>query len=149
MLNSDKQSGATLVELVVSIVILSIISIGIMSVISSTALGSAKPLIRTQAIAIARSYMEEILSRPLSDPAGGDGEASRSLFDDVDDYHNLVDSDGAEDRLENPVAGLGGYNVSVAVVDASVSGLSGKKITVTVTHGSGTVNVPVTAYRFN
>ncbi len=149
MLNSDKQSGATLVELVVSIVILSIISIGIMSVISSTALGSAKPLIRTQAIAIARSYMEEILSRPLSDPVGGDGEASRSLFDDVDDYHNLTDNSGAEDRLENPVAGLGGYNVSVAVVDASVSGLSGKKITVTVTHDSGTVNVPVTAYRFN
>jgi MSHA pilin protein MshD len=149
MLNSDKQSGATLVELVVSIVILSILSIGIMSVISSTALGSAKPLIRTQAIAIARSYMEEILSRPLSDPAGGDGEVSRSLFDDVDDYHNLADNSGAEDRLENPVAGLEGYNVSVAVVDATISGLSGKKITVTVTHDSGTVNVPVTAYRFN
>ena len=149
MCSKPHQSGATLVELVVSIVILSILAVGIMSVISSTVMGSAKPLIRTQAISIAQSYMEEILSRPLTDPAGPDGETDRAELDDVDDYHGLSDSEGAVDRAGNPIAGLDGYNVAVTVAASTVNGLSGKKITVTVTHDSGTVNVPVTAYRFN
>ncbi len=145
----DSQKGATLVELIISIVILSILSVGIMSLISGTVLNSSKPLIRTQAIAIAQSYMEEILSRPLDDPSGSDGETVRASFDDVDDYNNLSDQNGAENSSGNIITGLEGYNVTVSVTDVTVNGLSGEKIQVTVTHDSGSINLPVTAYRFN
>ena len=146
-----KQSGATLVELIVSIIVLSILSVGIMTVISNTLLNSAKPLLHTQAIAIAESYMAEILSKPMDDPAGSDGETLRANFDDINDYDGLADNAGAKDRAGSLISGLEGYNVAVSVtVASSINGLAGgKKITVTVTHDSGTINLPVTAYRFN
>ena len=156
-----KQNGATLVELVVSIVILSILAVGIMTLMSVTVMGSAKPLIQTQAMAIARSYMDEILSKPLDDPAGADDESYRWQFDDVNDFDGLADMSGACNFIQpadpaasscdhkgTPVAGLEGYNVEVTVETMPINGISGKKITVNVSHDSGMPAIPVTAYRF-
>ena len=45
-----------------------------------------------QAVAIAESYLEEVLLHAYSDPDGTSGESLRRLFDDVDDYDGLTDA---------------------------------------------------------
>ena len=150
-----KQAGVTLVELIVSIVILSVAGLSIMMVITQTTVNSANPLIRSQAIAISQAYMEEVLAQPLVDPAGSDtgsteaGE-SRDSYDDVTDYNGLSDSSGAKDQTGSLIAGLEGYNVTVAVTPATLNGSPARKILVTVTYdGDPDFTLPVVAYRLN
>ncbi len=117
-----RQSGVTLVELIMFIVIVSIGVIGILQVMSFTTKRSADPIIRQQAILIAESYLEEILQNPFLDPSIPAAtqvcpaqEASRDLYDNVCDYHGLTNNNGAVDQLGNLVTGLTAYNVSVTV----------------------------------
>jgi MSHA pilin protein MshD len=112
------QEGVTLVELLVSIVIVSIAATAVLGVISMTTAGSADPMIRHQAAAVAEAYLEEILLKPLVDPDGVDGEAVRANFDDLDDYDGLSDA-GVRDQFGNSIAGLGSYNVAVSVTSTT------------------------------
>ena len=149
------QAGATLIELVVSVVIIAIVATSAMMLIVRTAGSSADPMIRVQALAIAEAYMEEILTQALTDPAGADTGAaepgeSRAVFDDVTDYHNLSDTAGAMDQSGTLIPGLAGYNVAVAVTDHSLNGAAAKRILITVTHdGNPNFSLPLTAYRIN
>jgi MSHA pilin protein MshD len=150
-----RAAGATLIELIVSVVVISITVTGIMMVIARTAGSSGDPLIRMQAIAIAESYMEEILAQALLDPAGGDVGAAeagetRATFDDVTDYHNLLDDAGAVDQMGSGITGLEGYNVAVSVGDTVLNGDPAKRIQVTVTFdGDPNFSFPLAAYRLN
>jgi MSHA pilin protein MshD len=149
---SNRQQGVTLVELVVSIVILSVAATGILMVITQAALTSADPMLREQGTAIAQSYMEEVISQPLTDPDGATGETDRAVFDDVWDYDNLDDNSGAVDRAGAVITGLESYNVSVDVDDSGIilGGSPATRIQITVTHdGHASVNIPITAYRLN
>jgi MSHA pilin protein MshD len=149
------QFGATLVELIVSIVIVSVSVTGIMMLISNTTRASADPMLRTQATAIAEAYLEEILSQALNDPdttetGGAEAGESRANYDDVSDYHGLADTGGAIDQSGNPIVGLEGYNVSVGVTASSVGSAVSKRIQVSVTHdGAPGVNISITAHRVN
>ena len=108
------QVGVTLVELLLSIVIVAIAASAVLGVLSTTNASSADPMLRHQAASIAEAYLEEILLKSFADPDGIDGEAARADFDDVDDYDGLLDS-GARDQFGNPIAALSDYSVSVAV----------------------------------
>jgi len=140
--------GFTLVELIVAMVVISVALVGVMSVINYTTLHSADPVLRQQAIAIAEAYMEEISLKNYSDP-DTDGEGSRALFDDIDDYNGLADS-GAYDQNGNAISGLSSYAVSVSVVPQnygpSGATVAGLKIDVTVTDPAGE-RLTLTGYR--
>ncbi len=130
------QGGFTLIEVVMSIIIISIALVGVYLVMNTTTAASADPMLRHQALAVAESYLEEILLKPFADPDGTDGETLRSDFDDVDDYHNLND-DGARDQDNNLIAGLEKYTVQISVTaeDLGGSGLGNTlRIDVTVVH---------------
>ena len=133
------RSGFTLVELIVAMVIISIAIVGVMSAINYATLHSADPALRQQSIAIAESYLEEISLKNYTDP-DVDGEGSRALFDDVDDYDGLTDN-GARDQNGNAISGLENFSVRVSVVPQNYgpSGMTvaGLKIDVTVTDLSG------------
>lgn len=150
-----RQAGATLVELVISVVIISISVTGVMMVVAETTRTSADPMIRTQATAIAQAYMEEILAQSLDDPDGaetGGAEAgeSRATYDDVSDYNGLADSSGAIDQSGNPIAGLGAYNVTVAVTSTTLGGHPAKRIAIDVTFdGDVDFSLPLASYRLN
>jgi len=116
------QRGATLIELIISIVIVATAVGAVLNVLSSNLGRSADAFITVQAGAIAEAYLEEIRLRPFSDPDGIDGESNRIDFDDLDDYDGLVDN-GARDQFDNPIAGLDRYTVTVAVVASA--GLTG------------------------
>lgn len=107
-----KQAGASLVELVVFIVIVSVALAGVLLVFNLTTSHSADPLIRKQALAIAEALLEEVELMPFTDcdpdsydpvagtcaPGGTEtmgpetGETRGSLttaFDNVNDYNNF------------------------------------------------------------
>lgn len=108
------QRGVTLIELIISIVIVTIATSAVLGTLSTTTGGSADPMLRHQALAIAEAYLEEIALKAFADPDGVDGEGLRAEFDDVDDYNGLADA-GARDQFGNPIAGLGEYAVAVTV----------------------------------
>lgn len=139
------QAGLTFVELVASIVIVSVATLGLMLAVSATVGRSADPMVQTQAIAIASAYLEEATLAEFCDPsfnpdgnpattcrnecatracAGGCGgavfgaESGRAAFDDVCDYDNLADS-GARDRNGTAIANLDNYTVEVRVLDTA------------------------------
>lgn len=137
--------GTTLVELVTSIVIVSIAVFGLILAIIGVTSTSSDPLAERQGTAIAHSYLEEVLLAGFCDPnfllpgqdcksqctgsacgaaaCGGTGplkEAARGLYDDVCDYDGLSDT-GPEDRNGNPLPGLGAYTVTVNVQDSGVT----------------------------
>lgn len=116
------QSGFTLIEVITTIVIISISATAILSVFSGTVRSSANPMIQQQAISIAEAYMEEIMLKPFNDPDMTELGESRNTFDDVDDYDDLKDV-GARDQNGNAIASLGNYTVTVSVVNSSLNGI--------------------------
>ena len=137
------QRGATLIELVISIVVIAIAASAVLGVLSSTVGRSADAMVMSQAVAIAEAYLEEISLKSFVDPDGVDGEAARPDFDDVNDYHGLVDN-GARDQFGTPLAPLAQYTVTVTVVpSAALTGVPGaavQRIDVQVAYpGSGLV----------
>jgi len=60
------QSGVTLVELILSMVIISIALTGVMTVMNLTVSHSADPVVNHQAVAIAEACMEEVLLEPFA-----------------------------------------------------------------------------------
>ena len=150
-MSMQRQTGTTLIELVIAIVIISIAALPILMVLSTSVGNSADPMIRHQAVAIAEAYLEEIALRSFADPDGVDGEASRDLYDDVDDYNGLVDA-GARDQFGNALAGLGDYTVTVAVTASSalpsIALTDLFLISVTITHAAN-IDFTVSAYRAN
>ncbi len=91
----NRQQGMTLVELVISIVIIGIAAAALYSAMAAITGRSADPLLRQQSLAIAEAYLEEILLQPFLDPATGSQcpspPASRAAFDNVCDYAGLAD----------------------------------------------------------
>ena len=145
-----RQAGTTLIELVISIVIVSIAVSAVLMVMSMNVGYSADPMIRYQAVAIAEAYLEEISLKAFADPGGGDGEASRDLYDDVDDYHGLVNV-GARNQFDAALPGLGDYTVSVTVTQSALPLIAASDnylINVTVTHAAN-INFTLSAYRPN
>jgi MSHA pilin protein MshD len=108
------QRGMTLIEVVISIVVIAIAVSAILGVLATNVQRSADAMVVSQGITIATAYLEEISLKSFGDPDGADGEAGRSNFDDVDDYDGLFDA-GAADQFGNPIPGLDDYQISVAV----------------------------------
>ncbi|NOT12631.1 MAG: prepilin-type N-terminal cleavage/methylation domain-containing protein [Methylococcaceae bacterium] len=141
------QEGVTLIELILSMVIISIAVVGIFSVINLTTRHSADPVVNYQAIAIAESYMDEILLQAYADPDGINAGETRASFDDVSDYNGLTDV-GARNQQGALISNLSRYTVEV-VVSAPVAltgGVSAKKISVSVS-GQGLSGLALVGYK--
>jgi MSHA pilin protein MshD len=131
--------GFTLVELIISMVVVSIALGGVLMVMNYTVQRSADPMLQHQALAIAESYLEEVLLHSYHDPdddPDADGETDRDLFDDVDDYNGL-NNEGAHDQNGAAIDGLGNYTVSVGVAGETLEDVDGLLVTVTVTDPAG------------
>lgn len=134
--------GVTLVELVISVAVISIAVAAVLGVLSMLSTSSADAMVRNQAVAIASAYLEEIRGKNF---AANGVPGSRDLYDDVSDYNGLVDA-GARDQFGNAIAGLGQYTVSVAVGAGALGGIPVQRIDVNVQHPSG-VTVLLSGYR--
>jgi MSHA pilin protein MshD len=153
------QRGMTLVELVITIVIIGIASAALFSAMAAITGRSADPMLRQQSLAIAEAYMEEITLQafPASTTcaASNDG-AGRESFDDVCDYNGLFYSGPPDTRFAPrnavstvPLVGLNVYQVRVQIEAQALNGISSAdalRILVTVTDPGGQV-LALTGYR--
>jgi len=141
-----KQLGVTLVELILSMVIISIALTGVLTVMNLTVRHSADPVINHQAIAIAESYLEEVLLQTYA--SGGYSGTDRAQFDDVDDYDGLSDT-GVKDNQGNAIAALASYDVSITVSGPATlkDSVTAKKVSISVA-GVGTT-ISLVGYRAN
>lgn len=137
-----RQAGMTLVELVITIVIVGIAAAALYSAMAAIGGRSADPLLRQQSLAIAEAYLEEILLQPFVDSGGSvcpTPPASRASFDNVCDYHGL-DDNGARDARDQAIAALASYRVQVAVTPQALHDLASSDallVRVTVTDPAG------------
>jgi len=125
MFTPTKQFGVTLIELVISIVILSIAVVGVLSALGTIVGRSADPMIREQSIAIAEAYLEEISLIQFAAVAGCPvvpGAGGRANYSHICHYNGLSDA-GARDQNGNAILGLESYDVTVSVNNSS--GLGG------------------------
>ncbi|MCP4765357.1 MAG: type II secretion system protein [Gammaproteobacteria bacterium] len=143
-----RQAAFTLIEILVTLVVIGVAATALLSVFTNMVSGSADPVIQQQATTIAESYMEEILRKPYEDPVvpetgGGGAEAgeTRASFNDVQDYKDLPDN-LVRDQNNNPVAALADYTVTVNVNAAVLNGVNAMQIDVSVSHAvTGTVSL--------
>ncbi len=151
-----RSRGFTLVELIVTLVVLGIAATALLSVFTSTVRGSADPVVQQQATTIAEAYIEEILLQAFADPTDPEqgavsteaGEISRALFDDVQDYNHLGTTQ-VRDQNDNPIAALAAYSVTVSVLGAAlntVPAAQSMRVRVTVDHPA-IAPVTLVAYR--
>ena len=154
MSRRGRNRGVNLVELLISIVIISIACTGVLLIYAQTVRFSADPMVQTQALAIAEAYLDEILARPLVDPDGSNVGETRATYDNVDDYDNLSDSP-PQDQTGSvadfaPADGqpdLGGYQVDVDVTaGVMVNGVAMSQVDVRVRY-STVVDITLTGYR--
>ncbi len=149
-LRSDKvrlaDSGFTLIELIVFIVIVSVALAGILTVMNKVTGHSADSLILKQEIAIAESMLEEVElqdfiagspATPVPNPPG-----NRTTGYHIVSGYNGFHSTGIYTPDGNAVAGLTSYDVDVAVTNlglnpttgAAIPAASSVQITVTVSN---------------
>jgi MSHA pilin protein MshD len=138
----SNSAGITLVELVVTVVILSIALLGIVATLNTGVSQSSNTLFELRATSLAQAYLDEILSKkfdersrirgipPCVDPMlpgrncsatlGTDGsESARTSFDDVDDYDGLDEGLNGSDILRDAQGaartGYDNFRVQVSV----------------------------------
>ena len=161
------QRGLTLIELIIFIVVVLVGLAGVLTVLDTTVRGSADPVVRKQALALAEAMLEEVLAKDYQnvmsvpgDPGGDNGEtptqgctpttAPRCLLNTQDDRGNYNDVDdfntwsqaGDVAAIGAPPPALAGYTVTVTVGEPlDVSGVTLKTVTVRVTRGAETVTL--------
>lgn len=152
---SSLEHGASLIELIMFVMIVSIALAGILLVMSQTTAHSADALIRKQALTVAESLLEEIELQPFSGVfAGPYTQANRTSFDSVFNYNGFATTGVLPaDGTPTAVPGLGNYNVAatVTVLPAAwgtIPAASAVQITVTVTDPAGQITA-ATGYRTN
>ena len=149
-----KLRGASLIELIMFIVIISAALIGILSVMNFTTKNSADPLIHKQAIAVAESLLEEI---ELQDFIAASGVAHTMITtpsDRTTGYHVVSDYDGFNmigitllDGSNPP--GLASYSAKVSVSKVAldiIPATSAVQISVVVTDPSNNT-IQIDGYR--
>lgn len=170
------ERGLSLIELLVFIVVVGVAVTGVVSVFSLNARSSADPVVRKQAVAIAESLLEEVLSKPYTycDPDDANAETATSPadcatmpetamapeadetrysnltpYDNVNDY-NGFSMTGIVDISGNAIIPLAAYSASIQVQTAGAFNgiLAGETLLVTVTvTAPGNHSVSLSGYR--
>lgn len=143
----------TLIELIISIVIISVAFVGMLLAFDVAGRHSGNPIVYFQSISIAKSYLEEVLVKefPTTLPCPA-APALRKNYTNVCDYKNLSNT-GVFDASGNAVNGLENYNVTVnvdtsgAVLGGLASGTDVVRIDVTVSLPGVTQGYTLSGYR--
>jgi MSHA pilin protein MshD len=145
----SRQRGLTIIELIISIVVISIALVGVLAAYNTAVKSSADPMVRKQALAIAESMLSEVLQQPytwcdpqdaavesatgyascaVSQAAPGKSPASESRLSQTDSFDNVADYHGYASTAESP-AGI----YSLDEPGAPLAALSGYQLDISVT----------------
>lgn len=153
------QSGYSLIELIITVVLTSIVIIIFYQVFAYNQRQSTSPVLQVKAAELAQAYLEEISLRKYDEnsPSGNgqrcnspsaavcsatltnEGE-TRAFFDDVDDYNGLVETP-PRDAFNNVRTGFNSFTATIAVTyagsDFGLSAQDMKRIQVTIQSPEG------------
>jgi MSHA pilin protein MshD len=138
-----RQSGLSLVELVVAIVVLAVGLAAMLIAITNATRSGGDPLANKQTIAIAEAMLEEIELKPFNTGtfAGPYNCGTRPQFDAVfPDYNNYAAAAVCDMTTGLPIAFLNGYNTTVTLTPTAIGGIPAANaylITVKVTSPGG------------
>lgn len=161
--DSNFRGGFTLVEAVVSLVVVGVMMAAAMNLVGGARMTLARSTDRARGTQLAMDLMSEVLQKDYEEPNGtpafgreaDESASNRALYDDVDDYQGWNESP-IKDRTGRAVESFTGWSRGVTVEpmklgatsltssDASVADI--KRITVTVKKGNLQV-ASLTAYR--
>lgn len=144
-----EQRGLSMIELMVFIVIVGIAVTGVLSVYSSVTRTSVDPMVRKQALAVAESLLEEVLSKPYTYCDPDDAQADTATSSAIGPTGCAttpegMGAEGVEDRYSNvtPYDNVNDYNnfsmpagAGLGIIDltnTSVTGLNAYSATVQV-----------------
>jgi MSHA pilin protein MshD len=147
---AERERGFTLLELVVTLVILGVAFAAIAGLVATLGGGSASPVLQTQALYIAEGYLEEAMLKAYADPdpPPPNCAASRDLWDDIGDYACLDTAVSPTDSAGVGIAGLSRYRVTMNVGNAStVGGATTRRVEVSVTNIDGDFDVRLAALK--
>lgn len=139
-------AGFTLVELVISIVVITVGLSGVLTAFNQSVRQSADPLVTKQLLLIAEGLMNEIMGKDFIVQPGG---TARSNYNDVSDYHGYRQT-GIADNEGTLINGLNAYTVTVAVAAANfleITAKSGDARQITVTASCGNHSISLVAFR--
>ena len=158
------QRGVTLIELVITIVIVSVAVAGVIGGYSLVLGRSADTLIQSRTTAIGQAYLDEILAKNFAQETGTGGvpaydgpcDVNPDTSRDRDEYAVVDDFDVIDDESPELISGAfgqaySGYTVSVDVACAGGEvgvGADGKRIDVTVRPPQGP-DMVFSAYKGN
>lgn len=141
------EHGLTLIELLLFVVVVSIALTAMLQVFVTATRGSADPMIRRQALAIAESLLREVELMPFTwcDPTDANVDAATTTsasgcatlpesggpeagqtrygpnyFNNVNDYDGFSMSGGIRDVTNAAITGLSGYGASISVTNAAL-----------------------------
>lgn len=156
-MSMTKQHGFSIIELLVFIVVVGIAVTGVLQVFSSTSRTSVDPVVRKQAMAVAESLLEEVLSKPYTycDPDDVHADTATSTGIDPTDVDMCattteagIGPEAGEDRYSNtnPFDNVNDYHdFSMTGIDGldgvTIPGLGAYSANVTV-QNNATFNVP-------
>ncbi len=133
---SDRQNGATFVEIIIAIAIMGIALVPLTMSFAFTTSRSADAMIEVRVVELGQAYIEEVLSKRFEEnsmvggavpcsstttPCGSIGPEAgevRATFDDVDDYEG-VDDQPPVDSLGVARNGYDRFRVEVSVAYAT------------------------------
>lgn len=126
MFIKPSQKGFTLIELVITLVVLAAGLTGILLVYTNTVLRSADPVLQQQALAIAEGYMEEIQGKECRPSEQTPDNPGRGAWQYVDDFNNLEQPPTQINGVQ--LSQLADYRVTVTV-SAEAFGPAGQQVT--------------------
>jgi MSHA pilin protein MshD len=137
------QYGFTLVEMIITIVIISVGLAGVLTAFTTVIKSSADPMIRKQLISLAEGMAEEITQKPYAIGSGTITGCNRSNADDIRDYktayataQNICLPDGTSAGLSSS------YTIKVEMDDpAAWAGTTAIRIKVTASNGNESFSV--------
>ncbi|MCK7471177.1 MAG: prepilin-type N-terminal cleavage/methylation domain-containing protein [Desulfomicrobium escambiense] len=129
---SSENKGFSLIEVVITIVIVSIAVTGVITVFLTATQKGIDPVLEIKSVELGQALMDEIMLKRYdeSTPEGGgrildptaipgpeSGETTRMDFDDIDDYHGYTDggTNPVLDQIGHPVPGYSGFQRTVEV----------------------------------
>jgi len=108
-----KCAGFTLIEMIITIVVIGVGLAGLIVAFTTTMRSSADPMVRKQLTAVAEAMMEEVTLKPYAAGPGARSGCDRRDVDDVRDYAGYSEAVCTPDGTVN--TNLNGYSVQVDV----------------------------------
>jgi len=132
----QRQSGLTLIELIVFIVIVSVGLAGILATYNTVVRGSVDPMVRKQALAIAESLLLEIEQQPFTWCDPNDANVTTATSAAGCAGGTLPESRGDTANPFDNVADYAGYNAPAADILGG-NAVNGYAVAVTITQAGG------------